>query len=167
MAFKTPPTTTRSDGEPRRVGFELEFTGLTLQQTAQQLQQALGGKIIQNSAAEQALETAALGTFNIELNRDYLKRKADEARDTDEGHEWVNFLQQAATLVVPMEVVCPPIAIDDLNTLDMMVDALRAAGAKGTEDSPIAAFGVHINPEIPRLDAATLDRYSKAFAFLQ
>lgn len=167
MIFKTPPTMYRSDDAPRRVGFELEFSGLTLQQTVHRLQQALGGEVVQGSAAEYALETTDLGTFNVELDWDYLKRKADEAEASDEGHKWVNFLQQAATMVVPMEVVCPPIAIGDLAVLDKMVEELRAAGAKGTSDSPLAAFGVHINPEIPALDAPTLDRYLKAFVLLQ
>lgn len=167
MTFKTPPTVKRSDGEPRRVGFELEFTGLTLQQTSEELQQALGGAIRHDSAAEHSLETEDLGTFNIELDWSYLKRKAEKAQSEDEGHEWVDILQKAATLVVPMEVVCPPIAIDDLGVLDTMVESLREAGAKGTEDSLIAAFGVHINPEIPSLDATTIDRYLKAFALLQ
>lgn len=167
MTFKTPPTVKRSDGEPRCVGFELEFTGLTLQQTSDQLQRALGGTIRHDSAAEHSLETDDLGTFNIELDWGYLKRKADQAQSEDEGHEWVDFLQKAATLVVPIEVVCPPIAVHDLSALDRMVEFLREAGAKGTEDSLIAAFGVHINPEIPSLDAPTLDRYLKAFALLQ
>ena len=34
LEFKLPPVTCKEDGEPRQVGFELEFTGLTLEQTA-------------------------------------------------------------------------------------------------------------------------------------
>ncbi len=167
MTFTTPPTTTRSDGKLRRVGFEIEFNGLTLRETTRQLQAVLGGDIVEKSAAEHALENTGLGTFNAELDWDYLKRKAGDAEETDSGHEWVNFLRQAATLVVPMEVVCPPLAITELDCLDNMIGALRDAGAKGTADSATAALGVHINPEIPALDAATLDRYLKAFALLQ
>ena len=167
MTFKTPPNHKTQNGNPRRVGFELEFSGLTLQQAAQQLQNSLGGELKQNTAAEQSLVTDKLGTFNIELDWDYLKRKAIAANDNDKGHEWVDFLQQAATGIVPMEVVCPPIAIQDLDALNVMVDGLRKAGAKGTKDSPLAAFGVHVNTEIPQLDAPTLDRYLKAFALLQ
>jgi hypothetical protein len=48
-----------------------------------------------------------------------------------------------------------------------MVIALRKAGAIGTEESLLAAYGVHINTEIPALDAATLLSYLKAFAILQ
>jgi hypothetical protein len=48
-----------------------------------------------------------------------------------------------------------------------MVSELRRAGAIGTEESLIAAYGVHINTEIPRLDADTLFAYLRAFAILQ
>lgn len=167
MTFKMPPSQKTQTGKLRRVGFELEFNGLTLQQAARQLQNSLGGELKRNTAAEQSLETNTLGTFNIELDWDYLKRKAIAAIEKDKGHEWVDFLQQAATGIVPMEVVCPPIAIQDLDALDVMVDGLRKAGAKGTKDSPLAAFGVHVNTEIPQLDAPTLDRYLKSFALLQ
>jgi hypothetical protein len=70
-------------------------------------------------------------------------------------------------MLVPVEIVCPPIPVPDLAALDPMVDALREAGAVGTEESLLAAYGVHINTEIPRLDAATLSAYLKAFAVLQ
>jgi len=166
MTFKLPPSLTTDEGMPRRVGYELEFIGLTLQQTAGLLQTVMGGDLKQESDAEFSLE-ASLGTFNIELDWDYLKRKASQAKVADEGHDWVEFLRQAATGIVPTEVVCPPIAMEELGALDVMVDALRDAGAKGTEHSPIAAYGVHINPEISRLDAPTLDRYLKAFSLLQ
>jgi len=167
MQFRSPPQTTTTDGAVRRVGFELEFTGLTLEQAAEQLHNTFGGKLNKDSAAEQSLQTDDFGTFNIELDWDYLKRKAKEARQQDDGHEWVGFLQQAASHVVPLEIVCPPIPLDQLERLDELVAALRKAGAKGTDDSVIAAYGVHINPELPSLDAATIDRYLKAFALLQ
>lgn len=167
MQFRSPPQTATTDGAVRRVGFELEFTGLTLEQAAQQLHNTFGGSLNKDSAAEQSLQTDDFGTFNIELDWDYLKRKAKEARQQDDGHEWVGFLQQAASHVVPLEIVCPPIPLDQLKRLDELVAALRKAGAKGTDDSVIAAYGVHINPELPSLDAATIDRYLKAFALLQ
>ena len=48
-----------------------------------------------------------------------------------------------------------------------MVVALREAGAVGTEESLLAVYGVHINTEIPRLDASTLHSYLRAFSVLQ
>ncbi len=168
-AFKRPPTLLTADGEPRRVGFELEFTGLNLEQTAAAIQAALGGSLSRTSASERSLEVAELGKFNIEIDWDFLKRQAASVEDAQGGGSppWMELLSQAATLVVPLEVVCPPIAIADLGLLDALVSELRKAGASGTENSPLAAYGVHINPDIPRLDAATIGAYLRAFALLQ
>ncbi|WP_439861253.1 amidoligase family protein [Pseudomonas sp. MBLB4136] len=168
LEFKLPPVTCKEDGEPRRVGIELEFTGLTLEQTAAAVQEALGGELSRTSASERVLQVDGLGTFNIELDWDFLKRQALKAEEEDEGGaQWMDLLSQAASLVVPLEVVCPPIAIGELHRLHRMVDGLRRAGAVGTENSPLAAFGVHLNPEIPRLEAATIGAYLRAFGLLQ
>ena len=165
--FSLPPVTETSDGRPRKVGFELEFSGLTLEQTVEALRASLGGEPTKKSAAECLVEVDSLGEFNVELDWDFLKRLAAEKADGDEGAEWVDTLSQAAALVVPVEVVCPPIPVTGLESLRPMVAALREAGAVGTEESLLAAYGVHINAEIPCLDAATLSAYLKAFAVLQ
>jgi hypothetical protein len=68
---------------------------------------------------------------------------------------------------VPIEVVAPPIALNQLQRLDTMVTALRKAGAQGTDESFIAAYGVHINPEIPDQTPETIHRYLRAFTLLQ
>ncbi|WP_439887811.1 amidoligase family protein [Pseudomonas sp. MBLB4123] len=168
LEFKLPPVTRKADGTPRRVGFELEFTGLTLDQTAATVQAALGGELSRTSASERVLRVEGLGTFNIELDWDFLKRQSAKVEDAQEGSpEWMDLLSQAASLVVPLEVVCPPIAIGELARLDAMVSGLRQAGAVGTENSPLAAFGVHINPDIPHLETASIGAYLRAFALLQ
>ena len=165
-AYQLPPTRDRSDGEPRRVGFELEFSGIDLEETVAAVKSALGGSIVSRSPAEVELEVEGLGRFNIEIDWQYLKRKAAEHGD-GEDHEWIELLSQAAALLVPIEVVCPPILMTRLDALDAMVISLREAGAVGTEESLIAAYGVHINTETPDLEAATIASYLKAYALLQ
>lgn len=162
-----PPVTHKRDGSPRMVGFELEFSGLTLEQTADALRSSLGGKPKPLSAAEQMLHVDSLGEFIVELDWEFLKRKAAEDAQKKDDAEWIEKLSQAAALLVPVEVVCPPIPITGLDCLHPMIAALRSAGAQGTEDSLLAAYGVHINIEIPALEAATLSAYLKAFALLQ
>ena len=164
QAYRLPPVRQAADGRVRTVGFELEFSGLTLDATAAAVRHALGGEIHRVSAAERRVHSAELGEFNIEIDWAYLKQAAGE--DGDDS-EWLERLSELASLLVPIEVVCPPVALDRLESLDAMVAALRAAGAVGTEESLIAAYGVHINAQIPSLDAATLDAYLKAFALLQ
>jgi hypothetical protein len=167
IKFKTPPVTVKDDGSPRMVGFELEFSGLTLDQTVDSIQSSLGGELQAENAAEQVLYVKSLGKFNIELDWDYLKRKAAATKKNEESREWIDQLSKAAALLVPVEVVCPPIPITDLKILNPMVAALRRAGAEGTEESLLAAYGVHINAEIPSLDAGMLFSYLRAFVILQ
>lgn len=167
--FAVPPSTRTADGRIRQVGFELEFSGVDIEAVAAATHAALGGELHQRSAAEYSLEAPQLGRFNIELDWDYLKRKAALAEEhgDDGDRERVGLLSKAANLIVPLEVVCPPIPITELSRLDVLVECLREAGAVGTDESPMAAYGVHINPEIPRLDARTISAYLRAFALLQ
>lgn len=166
--FILPPRTHRDDGGERRVGFELEFTGLTLEQTAQAARDALGGELQRDSLAEWRLSVDDLGEFAIELDWDYLKRRAAESDGSDDAGEWLlEALKSAAALVVPLEIVCPPMALSRLDALDALVERLRADGGVGTGDSVLAAYGVHVNAEAPSMDTVTLTRYAKAFALLQ
>lgn len=167
--FKLPPRLCRKDGAPRRVGFELEFSGLSIDQTAAVLQSTLGGQLHRKSAAERELRVDGLGSFNIELDWDFLKRRAAQA-DADGGanqRDLMDLLSAAATLVVPLEVVCPPIPMNAMNRLDAMVVGLREAGAVGTDESPLAAYGVHINPELGDLEASNIFTHLRAFGLLQ
>ena len=164
--YELPPNPDRTDGEPRRVGFELEFSGIDLEETVAAVQSALNARIVSRSPAEVELDVEGLGRFNIEIDWQYLKRKAAE-KDDGEEHEWIQLLSQAAALLVPVEVVCPPIPVTRLDALDAMVQSLREAGAVGTEESLIAAYGVHINTEIPDLGPATIASFLKAYALLQ
>lgn len=167
IEFDLPPRVKKDDGTPRMVGFELEFSGISLDDAAEAVQSALGGKLASESSAERVIQTGSFGEFIIELDWDYLKRKASGTDRGEEGSEWLEPLSQAAALFVPVEVVCPPVPSTSLSVLTPMVRSLREAGAVGTEESLIAAYGVHINTEIPRLDAETLFSYLRAFAILQ
>ncbi len=163
--FELPPRPQKDDGEERRVGFEIEFSGIDLRATTAAVKDALGASIVSQSAAEVELEAGDLGKFNIEVDWDFLKRKASEE---DHQHEdLIELLSQVAALLVPIEVVCPPVPASRLDKLEPMVQALRKAGAVGTEESLISAYGVHVNTEIPRLDAPTLFGYLRAYALLQ
>lgn len=166
-SFRLPPIIVKDDGAVRRAGFELEFSGISLDQTAQALRQALGGLVQSRNAAGVVFAADDLGRFTVELDWTYLKIQA--ARDEAEGHgsDWTDVLSQAAALFVPVEVICPPIAVTELAALNPLLTTLREAGAVGTEESLVSAYGVHINVEPPRLDAATIHAYLLAFSLLQ
>jgi len=169
-AFRMPAMINRDDGQMRRVGFELEFTGLNVDEALAVMQRVLSAEVEQVSAAERRLKTAS-GNYNLELDWALLKRTAaqvQQAADSDNPEpDWVGMVSQAAALVVPVEVVCPPLPLDELDELDRLVEALRKSGAKGTSDSLVAALGVHINAELPALDAQTITAYVVAYSLLQ
>lgn len=158
------PTAIKSDSKPRRVGIEFEFGGLDLESVAQIVTDTLGGKLGEKNAAEQSVEIDGLGKFNIEVDWDLLKRLSD---NKDVPQFLTQALSDSATVIVPIEIVCPPITPQQLQKLDGLVEKLREAGAQGTEQSWMNAFGLHINVELPDCEAETLDRYLKAYVLLQ
>ncbi len=155
------------DGAPRRVGIELEFTGLTLEQVTATVSAVAGGEVEFDSAAQSTIETGAYGAFRVELDWAWLKERAAESEIEGEGSEWVEFLRRAAELVVPVEVVCPPIELAQLGIVDDLIAALRERGARGTDDSPLAAYGVHVNAEASSLEPASVLSIVRAFGLLQ
>lgn len=162
--YRMPPRLHKADGELRRVGFELEFTGLTLDEASEAVQQALQGSVSSATAAAHRIAVAQLGSFRVEVDWNYLKKLAEEHPDY---HHELTLLSDTASLIVPVEVVCPPLAITRLNLLDSLVVELRKAGAQGTDNSLFAAYGVHVNAEIPEVTAPVIDAYLKAFCLLQ
>jgi len=165
--FSLAPRPKKDNGEDRRVGFELEFSGINLDQTVAVLESTLGAQVVSRSAAEVELEVEGLGRFNVEIDWGFLKRKAAESGEEHSEQDWLELLSQVAALLVPVEVVCPPIPMSRLAILSPVINGLREAGAVGTEETLVAAYGVHINTEIAGLDAEILSPYLQAFALLQ
>lgn len=164
--FTRPPVLTTAEGAVRRVGFEVEFSGLSLQLATETVKRVLEAQLGESTAAESTLVVEELGEFKVEVDWAFLKKLAKDHGEAGDP-QWLEHLSRAAATLVPIEVVCPPIAMDRLGVLDDMVAALREAGAIGTEESLIAAYGVHVNSEIPALDADTIGRYLRAFCLLQ
>jgi hypothetical protein len=164
--FKLPTLLNTESGATRKVGFELEFTGLNLDSTIEAVVHAFKGVERKRSVAHAEIDVKNFGVFTVELDWNYLKQKA-ATEDTHAENEWLDLLSQAAALLVPVEVVCPPISLHHMKKLTPLVTYLRRAGAIGTEDSLIAAYGVHINAEAPDLELVTLRAYVEAFALLQ
>ena len=164
--FKWPSISRTRQGTLRQVGFELEFTGLDLDQTARVVATVLDGTRIRESAADSVVTVPELGEFTVELDWEFLKKQAARQAESPTG-DWVDLLSQAVAWLVPMEVVCPPIDVSEMQRLNPLVTALRRAGARGTKDSMIAAYGVHINAEVPCLDPMVLHAYLRSFALLQ
>ncbi|MFC0445446.1 amidoligase family protein [Pseudidiomarina halophila] len=166
VKFVQPQKLKTAEGDIRRVGFELEFSGIDVATSAEAVARALGGSPYAKSSAQWRVE-GPLGEFRVEIDWNFLQKLAAEKGEHANTDSLLESLSQAAGLVVPVEVVCPPIACDELDALTGMVDELRDAGAKGTDESMIAAYGTHINPELPDTDSETICRYMQAYALLQ
>lgn len=165
--FEQPPQQQNAEsGATRQVGFELEFSALDVASAAECVARAVSGSPFAKSPANWQVD-ASLGSFKVEIDWDFLQRLAEERGEQANKEAWLDSLSNAAALVVPVEVICPPIALDKLDVLNDIVEALRGAGALGTDESMIAAYGTHINPELPNLNTETVLAYLQSFGLLQ
>jgi Putative amidoligase enzyme len=165
-----PPRTATASGEPRRVGVELEFAGLSLERIGELVIAELGGHRKVISPYEHKVLGTALGDIGLELDFGYLKRlgrERDPAAEVDDlEHLGESLLKLLAEQVVPYELVSPPIRMGELWHLGDLLTRLRLAGAKGTNHAPLYAFGLHLNPELPDLSVTTILAYLRAFLCL-
>jgi hypothetical protein len=173
--YLLPPALTNNLAQVRKAGFEFEFGNLPILQTAEALQQALGGELDVKSPFEAVLHGSVLGKLKIERDADILKsvkyRKWLEQLGVafspgSIAHEIETNIDNASRGLIPCEVITEPIPFDQLGKLDTLITTLNSLGAEGTQDSLIYAFGLHINPSIPASDAITLTKYIQAFLLL-
>lgn len=169
-SVELPPALYTSDGSVRRVGLEFEFSGLGIETISGIVERTLGGKVRAVSEYEHEVGDTALGTFRIELDFAYLKRAAREHAKEDDDFRLVRLSDEmigaVAERIVPFEIVTPPVPVDRLDELVPLCASLREEGALGTRHSPVYAFGLHMNPELPGLDAGTVLAYLKSFLCL-
>jgi hypothetical protein len=156
-----PPRMTNHEGDPRRIGVEIEFTALTAEAGAQVIRNVFGGTVMRQDVHRYFVRGTEFGDFTCELDLQYVHRAdgAPEAAESSSAAPLDVFLRDfretlrgvygdVSALVVPCEIVCPPVPIEDLPKLEAIIDALRAEGAADTRASPLYGFGAHLNPEI-------------------
>lgn len=173
--YAQPPQILRKDGGPRRVGVEIEFGGLRPDAITSAVRDSLGGEVHRRSQVAYEIEGTAVGDIEVELDFRLLQKAAEEHEQLADLPEWLlevsgwtaELVERLASQVVPWEIVTAPVPMADLHKLEPMVTALREAGALGTRHAPYFAFGVHLNPELPDLQATTLCRYFKAYLCLK
>ncbi len=166
-----PPRIENDSGEPRRVGIELEMNGLTLDQLARCVADELDLDIEDRGRYERVLTGDPAGDWGVELDFDLLKRLGREERDKgtlsgDLGDSAEDMLKWLAETVVPLELVSPPLPMNRLAQAEDLIDRIRSAGAKGTSDRWINAFGMQFNPEVPSEEADSITAHLKAFVCL-
>jgi len=163
-----PPVLEQSEGKQRRIGVEIELAGIEPELLCNSISSLYGGEIKQHTALEYLVTDTKMGDFVVELDTSYLKALAEKYKEQNIDNTFVNALPmelitKAAEQIVPWEVVTPPMPISKLNTLTLLLKQLRESGALGTRHALHFAFGVHLNPELPRLDVTTVLSYLRAY----
>jgi hypothetical protein len=163
--FRRPPWLHNAEGRTRTVGVELEFAGLTAEASARALAEGLGGTVVEEDPHAFTVRGSALGNISIELDSRYLHPDKYPFLG-GVGAKLASWIGSAVSYVIPCELVTSPVPIDQIHLVDRATEVLRRAGGKGTQDGAFFAFGLHFNPEAPRLDVGTIASFLKAFVLL-
>jgi hypothetical protein len=171
-ALPLPPLAKRVDGHPRRIGVEIEFGGLGVDEAAALVAEQLDGDLESISRYEREVSGDPAGAWSVELDFGLLKNLGRRDRDDDDFGDAIESLAEDALRrvsepIVPVEVVSPPLPMSRLGEVDQLILRLREAGARGTGDEPAFAFGLQLNPELPDTDADTVRQYLQAFLCLE
>ncbi len=174
--MKKPPTTKNYDGHERKVGFEIEYSGLPLKNAAHIVRDLFSGKIEEVTSATYKVIDTKLGDFILELDAISLQKVAESTKKTEDKVEESllddislhigKAIGSAGEKIVPFEIVSPPISLSDLPKLEELRKRLLEAGAKDTKENLYTAFGLHINPEVSSLDADYIIRHIQSFLLL-
>jgi len=173
--FSNPPKSTNPSGDERSVGYEFEFTGVEMDVASEIVQELYGGSIEQVSTFEFDVSDTRFGDFKLELDAQLLRDKKYEKLLKSVGIDLAKFknvekiedsLRDAASSVVPFEIITPPVPLSEMGELNNLVDALRKRKAEGTGSSFLYAFGLHINPEIPDDSTQSLLNHLQAYVML-
>jgi hypothetical protein len=166
-----PPIATAGTGRARRVGVEIEFAGLSVLDAANLVQRLFGGTLAEESIHRVAVRSTNLGDFTVELDASIVHPLADGSKSGQATSDVETFareaLGQAITGIVPVEIVCPPVAWHLLGELTVLFDALRRAGAEGTDDALFYSFGLHLNPEVAEKSVDYVLRHLRAYMIME
>lgn len=159
--LKLPPRKLNHLGRARQVGVELEFAAVTAEKVATRIRGLYGGSIACDDSHRYRIEGTGFGRFVVELDSQYAHRPPGDNPVNGTGLAGImggfrdtmrSLYGDIGSLVIPYEVVCPPIEIDRLAELEALLAALREEGALGTSDNVLHAFGAQFNPDIATRD---------------
>ena len=160
--LRLPPRDHNFEGNRRRVGVEIEFAAVSPSRVATRVAKLYGGTAEQEDPHRFHIRGTRLGNFLVELDTQYAHRAPGEVGPSASGLQGLmetfsNAMRELygdlGSLVIPYEVVCPPIDVEQLPELEALLLALREEGAQGTRDNLLHAFGVQFNPDIATRDS--------------
>jgi hypothetical protein len=159
----SPPTLIAADGSLRRVGVEIEFLGPSAQVAAEALARDLGGTCEAEDPHAFRVSGVGLGDLLVETDLRHVHPDRHPELSLRLGHRMAAWLGTVASPFVPRELITAPIPIARLPEMDTVVASLRSAGAYGRGAVLWDTLGLHFNIDPPRLDAATVMAFLKAF----
>lgn len=166
-----PPRLYTQNGKDRRVGVEMEFAALSAKEAAILVQSLFGGAIAEVDPHRFAVKGTIHGDYICELDNQYAHPEK-YAPGVDEPpkdgmarfrHNMAALIGSVSELVVPVEIVGPPMPIARLVDLGRLTQSLRRLGAQGTRASLLYAFGLQLNPEAASLEADDVRAVLQAF----
>jgi hypothetical protein len=165
-----PPRTHDEQGQPRRVGVEIEVLDLTIERASGVLIELFGGHAVKETEYQIKVVQTALGAFGVEVDSSPLKAIGKQRKRGRVLGAWdqlrERFFGTVAEYVTPTEIVTAPLLPEDIVEMDRLVDALRKAGGVGTEASVVYGIGVHLNPSVPSSSPDVLRDYIRAFLLM-
>lgn len=174
--YKMPPEPLNAEGKMRSVGIELEFAAEDGRQVAELVKSIYQGEVHRIDPHLFEVRDTTLGTFTVELDTQYVhwdfstQKTGNSLIDELLPRELLDSLIEAVgdvmKAVVPYELVTPPIPFDRLDECDRLIAELRKLGVKGTDEEFFYAFGVHLNPEVARLDPLWILNVFRAYLLL-
>jgi len=145
------------EGRERRVGYEFELSELSLREMADAVQRIFGGTIEEEGEFSLKLKDADYGDFSIESDSHFLKGSKLKSP----------MLATSSRMLVPHEIVTPPIPLKDMGRLEDLRLEILARSQKKLPFPSIAPCGLHINAEVPEKSVSYILDVLRAFAFLQ
>ena len=174
-SFLRPPILHNAAGALRRAGFELEYAGIEIDESAEIVKGIFGGSIERISLSVCKVHETRVGDFFVEIDSAILKDKRYEivlkaiglSPESLDIESLERVLAGVLSAWVPFEVATPPIPIDQLSLVDDLRARLHKAGAKGTGAAFRYAFGMHINPELPSEAPTSIRDHLRAYFLLE
>ena len=167
--FLLPPIITNYENRKRKVGFEIEYSGITLRECAATIIEIFGGEIKKETSYCIEVKNSDIGDFSVYIDSKFLREFEKEYKDFFEKEEIENIenvLISISEIIVPYEIVTPPIDIDRLDLIEKLRKNLKKRGALGTKSSFLFAFGLHINIEAYSFEAKEILDVLRSFLIL-
>jgi hypothetical protein len=167
--FDLPSSLQDARGARRRVGVEVEFTGLHARAAAQALHAGLGGTVAEEDPHAFLVRGTCLGDLAVELDIRHVhpRRAYGTTLPIRLGPRAAAWLGWALRGIVPRELITAPMPVKGLSGVDRAIDVLRRAGATGRGTTWFGSLGLHFNVDPPGLDAKALVTMLKAFLLLE